>query len=141
MNAAENKALVRRILEAYAQADLSPFLEAIHPDIVWSSSAPQAHYGFAGPHCGRAGVLAGMAKIATEYQLNGYDVKELIAEGDVVWMTAAVDFVHRKSGQRMQFPLVSRWHIVDGKIRSLTEFFDSATLLLCEGQLVPVRAA
>lgn len=141
MSAAANKALVQRILRAYAQSDLTPLLETIHEDVVWTSSAPLEHYAFAGPHHGRAGTLAGMAKIATEYQLNHYDVKELIGEGDVVWMTAEVDFTHRKTGKAMQFTMVSRWHIVDGKIITLTEYFDSATLLLREGQLVPATAA
>jgi ketosteroid isomerase-like protein len=137
VSAADNKALVRRILEAYAQSDLGPFLDAIDPDIVWTSTAPEILYGFGGRHSGRAGALASMAKIATEYQLNRYDVAELVAEGEVVWMTANVDFTHRKTGQRQRFPLVSRWHIRDGKILSLTEYFDSASMLIQEGRLVP----
>jgi ketosteroid isomerase-like protein len=141
VSAALNKALVQRILAAYAQSDLTPLLEAIHPDIVWTSSAPSEHYGFAGRHTGRAGTLAGMAKIATDYQLNHYAVSELVAEGDVVWMTAQVDFTHRRSSTRLRFPLVSRWHIVEGKIRSLTEYFDSASLLIQQGALAAVKIA
>ena len=137
MGAAENKAHVQRILSAYAQSDIEPLLASIHPDILWTSQAPAAFYGFGGSHKGRAGTLAGMAKIATDYQLNAYQVSELVAEGDVVWMTADADFTHRRSGTRLKFPLVSRWQFKDGKIVSLTEYYDSATLLLEEGRLVP----
>ena len=136
MDAAANKSLVRRVLSAYAQSDLAPLLEIIHPDIVWISQAPAACYGFAGRHDGRAGVLAGMAKIATDYQLNSYNVGELVGEGDVVWMTAELDFTHRKSGARLKFPLVARWQFQDGKLIALTEHYDSASLLMQEGRLV-----
>ena len=139
MSAEKNKAHVQRILSAYALSDLGPLLEAIHPDIVWTSQGPAAHYGFGGGHKGRAGTLAGMAKIATDYQLNGYEVAELVAEGDVVWMTANVDFSHRKSGARLKFPLVSRWQFKDGKVVALTEYYDSASLLLEEGRLVAAK--
>ncbi|HEY0105803.1 MAG TPA: nuclear transport factor 2 family protein [Rhizomicrobium sp.] len=141
MGAAENKALIRTILKAYAQSDLAPLLEAIHADIVWTSQAPAAHYGFGGSHKGRAGTLAGMAKIATAYQLNHYRVTELVGEGDVVWMTATVAFTHRRSGTQLSFPLVSRWQFQDAKVIALTEYFDSATLLIQEGRLGPLRAA
>ncbi len=137
MSAGENKAHVQRILTAYAQSDLEPLLNAIHPDIEWTSQAPAAFYGFGGCHRGRAGTLAGMAKIATDYQLNAYKVSELVAEGEVVWMSANVDFTHRKSGTRLKFPLVSRWQFNDGKVVALTEYYDSASLLLEEGRLVP----
>lgn len=140
MSAAANKALVRHILEAYAQADLAPLLDAIHPDVTWTACGPSPFYGFAGRHAGRAGVLAGMSKIATDYAMDQYRVAELIAEGDVVWMTANVEFTHRKSGTRMAFPLVSRWEMKDGQVFSLTEYFDSATLLLQEGKLIPAPA-
>ena len=139
MSAAENKAHVQRILDAYAQSDLEPLLAAIHPDILWTSQAPAAHYGFGGSHKGRAGTLAGMAKIATDYQLNGYRIAELVAEDDVVWMTADADFTHRRSGTRLKFPLVSRWQFKDGKVVALTEYYDSASLLLEEGRLVAAK--
>jgi len=138
--AAENKALIQRILAAYGQSDLTPLLEAIHPDIEWVSQAPEQHYRFGGSHKGRAGTLAGMAKIATDYQLNTYKVVELIGEGDVVWVTTDVDFTHRKSGTRLKFPLVSRWQFQDGKVIALTEYYDSASLLLEEGRLVAAGA-
>ena len=137
MSAAQNKAQIQGILGAYAQSDLEPLLAAIHPDITWTSQAPATFYGFGGTHKGRAGTLAGMAKIATDYQLNAYKVIELVAENDVVWMTADADFTHRKSGARLKFPLVSRWQFKDGRIIALTEYYDSATLLLEEGRLVP----
>jgi len=139
VSAAENKALVRRVLSAYGQSDLSPLLEVIDPDVVWVSQSPSAHYPFGGKHAGRAGVLAAMSKLAMEYQLHRYDVVELVGEGEVVWMTASVEFTHRRSKTRMSFPLVSRWQIRDGKVMSLTEYYDSASLLLQEGQLEPAR--
>ena len=37
---AANKDHVRRILGAYAQSDLEPLLQTIHPDIVWITQAP-----------------------------------------------------------------------------------------------------
>jgi ketosteroid isomerase-like protein len=134
---AGNKALVQRVLGAYAQADLDPLLEVIDPDVVWVSQGPQQHYAFGGKHLGRAGVLAAISKLALEYQLHQYNVVELIGEGEVVWMSAQVDFTHRRSKERLTFPLVSRWQIRGGRVLSVTEYYDSASLLLQEGQLAP----
>lgn len=137
MSVAENKALVQRVLAAYAQSDLEPLLQVIDPDVIWISQGPAQHYAFGGRHIGRAGVLAAMSKLAMEYQLHDYNLVELIGEGEVVWMTAQVDFTHRKSKRRLTFPLVSRWQIRGGRVLALTEYYDSASLLLQEGQLEP----
>jgi ketosteroid isomerase-like protein len=134
----ENKALVQRVLAAYAQSDLEPLLQVIDPNVVWISQGPAQHYAFGGKHVGRAGVLAAMSKLAMDYELHSYNVVELVGEGEVVWMTAQVDFTHRASKQRLAFPIVSRWQIRDGQVRSVTEYYDSASLLLLEGQLEPV---
>ena len=137
MGVADNKALVQRVLAAYSQSDLEPLLAAIDPDVVWISQGPVQHCAFGGRHLGRAGVLAAMSKLAIEYQLHSYEVTELIGEGDVVWMTAQVDFTHNRSRQRLAFPLVSRWQIRNGRVLAVTEYYDSASLLLQEGQLAP----
>jgi len=139
MSAAENKALVQRVLSAYGQSDLNPLLEVIDPGVVWVSQSPPAHYAFGGKHVGRAGVLAAMSKLAMEYQLHAYNVIELVGEGEVVWMTAQVEFTHRRSRQQLTFPIVSRWQIRNGRVLSLTEYYDSASLLLQEGQLTPAQ--
>lgn len=136
MGAAGNKALVQRVIAAYAQSDIDPFLESISEDFIWTSTAPEDFYGFGGRHLGRAGALAVVSKIATEYQLNAYDVVELVGEGEIVWMTANVVFTYRRSGIGQEFKLVSRWHVRNGRILALTEYFDSASLLLKEGRLV-----
>ncbi|HEY0301710.1 MAG TPA: nuclear transport factor 2 family protein [Rhizomicrobium sp.] len=135
MDAAANKQSVRHILGAYAQSDIEPLLQAIHPDVVWVTQAPPEFYPFGGRHAARAGVLAGMAKIATLYSLNGYELIESVAEGDVVWTTANLDFTHRRSAMRVRFQLVSRWEFRDGNVVKLTEYFDSASVLLQEGRL------
>jgi ketosteroid isomerase-like protein len=80
-----------------------------------------------------------MSKLAMAYQLHSYNVVELVGEGDVVWMTAQVDFTHRRSKQRLAFPIVSRWQVRDGRVLSVTEYYDSASLLLQEGQLAPAQ--
>lgn len=139
MSAADNKALVQRVLAAYAQSDLEPLLQVIDPNVIWISQGPVQHYAFGGMHSGRAGVLAAMSKLAMAYQLHSYNVVELVGEGDVVWMTAQVDFTHRRSKQRLAFPIVSRWQVRDGRVLSVTEYYDSASLLLQEGQLAPAQ--
>ena len=116
MSAAENKALVQRVLAAYAQSDLEPLLQVIDENVVWISQGPVQHYAFGGKHMGRAGVLAAMSKLAMEYQLHDYNVVELVGEGEVVWMTAQVDFTHRRTKKNLSFPIVSRWQIPDGKV-------------------------
>jgi len=130
-----NKAILRRILAAYAQGDFDPVFAVLDENIEWSSHSLAGHYRFGGRRTGRAGVLEALAMIATDFSIDRYDVREMIGEGNVVWVTSQLHVTERNSGKPLVFPLVGRWEFREGKIISCSEFFDTAAVLHQQGRL------
>lgn len=130
-----NKLALRRALEAYARGEVEPIKALASDHIVWTTNAMPGHYRFGGKHSGRAGMTESLAIIAAEYAITRYVVREMVAEGDVIWTTVDFGATYRKSGAKVDVILVSRWQFAEGKIVAFTEFFDSAGTLSQLGRL------
>jgi ketosteroid isomerase-like protein len=130
-----NKAALHRIIAAYAIGDLTPMLSALHPDVVWTSHGPPDQLRFAGKHVGRDNCLAGLSLMAADFALHSYEVVELVAEGDIVWMQARLETSRRTGGPRHVIDVANRWRFRDGKVMSITEYYDSASMLMRDNRL------
>ena len=128
-----NKALVAEILRAYGQGDLRPLLAALDEAVKWEAHAPQPHYRFGGQRSGREGVLEAAAIIASEYAVQRYDVKDLVAEGQTVWALSEVSYIH--SNKPLKFITATRWVFRNAKIIEFHGFFDTAQVLVQQGRL------
>jgi ketosteroid isomerase-like protein len=137
LSAESNKEAMRRVLAAYGAGDFAPVTALLHPDIVWMSNAPKEIFRFGGTHSGKTEAMVGMAMIAAEYDTHHYEVVELVAEGDVVWMTAKLDMTSRRNGVHFVLPIASRWQFSGGLLVAITEYYDLATIALLEGRVVP----
>jgi ketosteroid isomerase-like protein len=135
-----NKAVLARILKAYALADLAPLMGALHDDIAWTSNALPGHYRFGGRRQGRAGVIEALSMIASDYAIYRYDVRDLIGEGEIVWALCELEVGARGTQQSVALLLGSRWEFRDGKIISCQEFFDTAGTLAQLGRIQPTLA-
>ena len=133
--AAANKVALNRIIAAYAIGNLEPLLAALEPGVVWTSYGPPDLLRFAGRHEGRDNCLAGLSAMATDFALHRYEIVELVAEGDVVWMQARVETSRRTGGPRHTISVANRWQFLDGKVVSITEYYDSASMLMNDGRL------
>jgi ketosteroid isomerase-like protein len=134
-SAAANKVALNRIITAYAVGNLEPLLAALDADVVWTSHGPPDQLRFAGSHKGRDDCLAGLSSMATDFALHSYEIVELIAEGDVVWMQARVATSRRTGGPLHTINVANRWQFRDGKVVSITEYYDSASMLMNDGRL------
>jgi ketosteroid isomerase-like protein len=134
-SSAANKAALNRIIAAYAVGDLGPMLNALHADVVWTSHGPPDQLRFAGKHDGRDSCLAGLSLMAADFALHSYEIVELVAEGDIVWMQARLETSRRTGGPRHILDVANRWQFRDGKITSITEYYDSASMLMRDDRL------
>jgi ketosteroid isomerase-like protein len=134
-DAASNKAIVKRILTAYAVGDLSPLLAALDDNVSWTSNALVGHYRFGGRRHGRGGVIEGLSLIAADYDITRYEVREMIAEGEVVWVTSDLGVTDKRNSRNMDFMLVSRWQFRAEKLVSFCEFFDTASVMQQQGRV------
>ena len=133
--AAANKAALHRIIAAYAIGNLEPLLSSLDQDAVWTSYGPREELRFAGTHKGRDNCLAGLSLMAADFALHSYEIVEMIAENDVVWMHARIETSRRAGGARHTLDVANRWQFREGKIVGIAEFYDSASMLMRDGKL------
>lgn len=127
-------ALIRGVVRAYAQGDMTPLLAAASEGVVWSSNAPKASFRFGGRFSGHLGMKEAVSLIASDFDLLRYEAREMIGDGDVVWLSNDLDVLERKTRSRIQFELVNRWQFQDGKLVAYSEYFDSAGVLFKLGR-------
>jgi serine phosphatase RsbU (regulator of sigma subunit)/predicted ester cyclase len=112
-----NKALVRRFLEAHAKGDLGAMEQMLAPDFVDHNLIP-------GEGPGREGYLQSTAEYHAAYSDNRYVIEKQLAEGDEVVTTFAASATHDRgawmglvpTGKEFNAQLVLIHRIVGGKI-------------------------
>jgi serine phosphatase RsbU (regulator of sigma subunit)/predicted ester cyclase len=117
MSVDENKALVRRFLEAHAKGDLAAVEETLAPDFV-------DHNLLAGQQPGREGYLRAFTEYHAAYSNTRYVIEKQVAEGDEVVTSFSVSATHDRgewmglmpTGQKFEALLILVHRIVGGKI-------------------------
>src|SRR5919202_6289171 len=117
VSAENNKALVRRFLEAHAKGDLDTLEEMLAPDFVDHNLIP-------GQRPGREGYLRSFTEYHAAYSHTRYVIEKQLAEGDEVVTTFAVSAIHDRgewmglvpTGKEFKALLVLIHRIVGGKI-------------------------
>jgi serine phosphatase RsbU (regulator of sigma subunit)/predicted ester cyclase len=117
MSVDENKALVRRFLEAHAKGDLDTLEEMLAPDFV-------DHILIPGQQPGREGYLRSFTEFHSAYSNTRYVIEKQLGEGDEVVTTFAVSATHDRgewmglvpTGKKFEALLVLVHRIVGGKI-------------------------
>ena len=116
-SAEENKALVRRFLEAHAKGDLDTLKEMLAPDFVDHNLIP-------GQQPGREGYLGAFTEYQAAYSQTRYVIEKQIAEGDEVVTSFSASAIHDRgeymglapTGEEFKALLVLIHRIVGGKI-------------------------
>src|SRR5919205_801108 len=112
-----NKALIRRFLEAHAKGDLDTLEEMLAPDFVNHNLIP-------GQQPGREGYLRSFSEYHAAYSHTRYVIEKQLAEGDEVVTTFAVRATHDRgewmglvpTGNQFEALLVLIHRIVGGRI-------------------------
>ena len=136
-----NKSLMRTVARGFANGDLGPLKAALHDDVVWRSRTPSSHFRFAGEHHRRDGVTEHHALVLSAYDFLRFEPLEIVAEGETVWGLFETELLHRTSGSRAKLEMAIRWIVREGKIFLHENFFDTASLLIQQGDLPPPNAA
>jgi serine phosphatase RsbU (regulator of sigma subunit)/predicted ester cyclase len=117
MSIEENKALVRRFLEAHAKGDLDTLEEMLATDFVDHNLMP-------GQQPGREGYLRALTEYHAAYSHTRYVIEKQLAEGEEVVTTFAVSATHDRgewmglvpAGKQFEALLILVHRIVGGKI-------------------------
>src|SRR5918997_4551512 len=117
MSIEENKALVRRFLEAHAKGDLDTVDEMLAPHFVDHNLMP-------GQQPGREGYLRALTEYHGAYSHTRYAIDKQLAEGDEVVTSFAVSATHDRgewmglvpTGKQFEALLILVHRVVGGKI-------------------------
>jgi steroid delta-isomerase-like uncharacterized protein len=116
MTTEQNKAIVRRFLEAFEANDLSGFNKVLSSDLV-------GHTQHIGNSVSREAMLQGIAGFHAAFSEVHLTVEDLIAEGDRVATRGTTQAVHTgnfmgasATGKQVTFSTMSVERIQDGKI-------------------------
>jgi len=112
----KNKALVRRLVDAWNTRNLIVLDELIAPDCV-------DHYATAGETAGREWYKQDLIDLTRAFPDSQWTVEDMIGEGDKVVVRLTLDGTQRgnlsgikPTGKRIRCPEISIWRIANGKL-------------------------
>jgi ketosteroid isomerase-like protein len=129
MTTQSTRAVVEDIYSAYARRDFERFAALIHDDVDWIIYSPMQIFPFAGARHGKAAVLEALGGIAKDYQLERYEPKVIVVEGDRAAVMSEVAFQQRSTGRTLRFQLANFLRIADGRLIEFREFANSFDLV------------
>lgn len=130
-----NRNLMLSVFAAMKDSDLGPLFEALHPDVVWKVSAPKEFFRFGGTHRGLVGMREYTALLFSRYHFVRVQPRSVSAQGDQVFGQFEVEAKHHPSGRYVKTDLAVRWTIRDSKVVEHQGFFDTAGVLIQQGDL------
>jgi steroid delta-isomerase-like uncharacterized protein len=141
MSTEQNKAIVRRFMEAFETNDLAGFQEVLSPELV-------AHTQHIGGSANRETMLQGISRFHAAFSELHLTLEDLIAEGDRVATRGTTQAVHTGSfmgapatGKQVTFSTMSVERIEDGKIVERWVNTDFMSLMQQLGLIPPPQPA
>ena len=135
-----NKNLMLAVMAGLKSGKLDALFAAIRAEVIWKVMAPREFFRFGGTYQGVAGVKEYTALLFSGYHLARLNPRTVTAQGEDVWGVFDAEALHRASGRYVQFDISLYWRIKDGQIAEQQCFFDTASVLIQQGDLA-TRAA
>ncbi len=139
MSVEKNKALVRRLVEAWNTRSWGVFDEVMVPDCV-------DHYALPGQKPGREGYREAQISFTKAFPDNHYTIDDMVAEGDKVAVRLTCSGTHRgefmgfaPTNKRVTLPVISIWRIVGGKLVEEWGFSDRLGWVGQLGVVLPIK--
>ena len=131
-----NRELMLSVFAAFKDGNLEPLFAALSPEVVWKSTAPREFFRFGGTHRGIAGLKEYTALLFSRYSFVRFAPKIVTAKGDMVWGLFDAEARHAPSGKYVKSDIMVRWTVKDGRITEHQGLFDTASVLVQQGELV-----
>jgi ketosteroid isomerase-like protein len=135
-----NKNLMLAVMAGLKSGKLDVLFAAIRSDVVWKVMAPRPFFRFGGSYQGVAGVKEYTALLFSDYHLVRLKPRTVTATGEEVWGMFDAEALHRSSGRYVQFDISLHWRMTDGQIAEQQCFFDTASVLIQQGDLATAAA-
>ncbi|KFC67063.1 Ketosteroid isomerase-related protein [Bosea sp. LC85] len=128
----ERAAIETLLLSAYearVRGDLDGVMTYFHPDCRFHFMGSEDLGPMCSPHTGCAAVREQMAGLIGTFAFSKFRTLGLVVEGDRASFHWSADVTHIPTGRSQSFEAVDLITIEDGKVRSLTQFTDTAGVI------------
>jgi len=136
----DTRNLMLTVTAGFKSGNLEPLFAAIDADITWKVMAPREFFRFGGVYHGVSGVREYTALLFSVYHFVRLKPLTVTAKGDEVWGLFDAEALHRPSGRYVRSVISIYWRMKDGRIAEHQGFFDTASVLMQQGDLA-VEAA
>jgi ketosteroid isomerase-like protein len=123
------RGIIEDMYSAYGRRDFDRVAALIHDDVDWIIYGPMQIFPFAGARRGKAAVLEALGGIARDYELERYEPKVMVVEGDRAAVMSEVAFKQRSTGRMLRFRVANFLRIEDGRLIEFREFANSFDLV------------
>jgi ketosteroid isomerase-like protein len=130
-----NKNLMLTVIRAFKDGDTAPLFAAVSPDIIWKSNAPPEFFRGGGETTGLAEMKARIALVFSQYTFVRFQPTAIVTQGDIVLGQFEVEAFHQRSGKTVKTAMSIRWTVRRGMIMAHEGFFDTASVLLQQGDV------
>jgi uncharacterized protein len=121
MGAEENRHIVVDVYAAFGRGDIEAVIDSLAEDVVWTNhSVPAAPTS--GVFHGKDGVRDFFTVVADTLDISKFDVRTIVAEGDVVVVWVDYLATIRSNGKTIDGPLVHWMTLHNGKLATFDEF-------------------
>lgn len=129
MSEQDNVRLVQNAYDAFTRGDIDGLLQLVADDVEWITPGPSDVMPAAGHRRGRAGVADFFSTLTSQEDVELFEPKEYIAQGDKVVAICSYRGRVKATGRNAETDLVHVFDIKHDKVQRFREFFDTAAVL------------
>jgi ketosteroid isomerase-like protein len=123
-----NLDIVRQGYEAFGRGDINGLLDLLDEQVLWVAPGPP-ELATSGRRTGRQAVGEFFTKVNEVFDIQRFEPKEFIVQGDRVVVLGSETARVRASGTVLDLDWVHVFALRGGKVVSLEEFFDTAAVV------------
>ncbi len=135
----ENLTIVKEASAAFSHNNIPRLLEKLAEDVDWMIAGPQSILPYAGEHHGRQQVAASVAAWHQAEEIEAFEPKNFISDGDVVIVLGTYRAIIKSTRRLLNIQWAHVYTIRGGKIIRFRGFFD--TFAASESYTRPVMRA
>jgi ketosteroid isomerase-like protein len=124
MNEKENTAIIQQILAAFGRKDIPSVLSAVTDDIDWQVLGLK-ELPHTGPQRGRDQLARFFEKVAAQTDIQRFEPREYIAQGDKVVALGYYGGRSKATGRPLQSEWVMVFTLRNGKVARFREYADT----------------
>lgn len=119
----DNKTLIQKLYDAFANGDMPAILAAFTDDVSWTEAEG---FPYAGTYIGGDEVLTGVfMRIAIDWDGWSAIPHEHVVQGDTVVTLGEYSGTYKATGKSFRAPLVHVWRLENGRIKTFVQHTDT----------------